>query len=65
MPAMNGRELAEKMLTIYPNLKIMFISGYTADIIAHHGKLDEKANFLQKPFSKHDLAVKIGETLEK
>ncbi len=65
MPAMNGRELAEKMLRIYPHLKIMFISGYTADIIAHHGKVDEKANFLQKPFSKHDLAVKIRETLEK
>jgi len=64
MPEMNGRDLAARLLSLYPGLKRLFISGYTADVIAHHGVLDEGVNFLQKPFFKKQLAEKIREILE-
>ncbi|MGA6927428.1 MAG: PAS domain S-box protein, partial [Desulfosarcina sp.] len=51
MPEMNGRDLARNLLSLYPNLKRLFMSGYTADVIAHHGVLDEGVQFIQKPFS--------------
>ena len=63
MPEMNGRDLAEKILSIYPNIKRLFMSGYTANVIAHHGVLDEGVNFIQKPFSRKDLGAKIREAL--
>ncbi|MEI7638191.1 MAG: PAS domain S-box protein [Syntrophus sp. (in: bacteria)] len=64
MPEMNGRDLAKKMLSLYPNLKCLFTSGYTANVIAHHGVLDEDIYFIQKPFSRRDLAAKIREVLD-
>jgi two-component system cell cycle sensor histidine kinase/response regulator CckA len=45
MPEMNGRDLAKNLLSLYPNLKRLFMSGYTADVIAHHGVLDEGVQF--------------------
>ena len=65
MPEMNGRDLAKNLLSLYPDLKRLFMSGYTANVIAHHGVLDEGVHFIQKPFSKADLAVKIREVLSK
>jgi CheY-like chemotaxis protein len=65
MPEMNGRDLAKNLLSIYPNLKRLFMSGYTADVIAHHGVLDEGVNFLQKPFNINELTKKIREILDK
>jgi two-component system, cell cycle sensor histidine kinase and response regulator CckA len=44
-------------------MKILFMSGYTADVIAHHGVLDKGLHFIQKPFSKMDIAVKIRKVL--
>ena len=64
MPEMNGRELAENLLSHYPDLKRLFMSGYTANVIAHHGVLDEGVHFIQKPFSKKDLERKLREVLE-
>ena len=64
MPEMNGRELAKNLLSLYPNLKRLFMSGYTADVIAHHGVLDEGVQFIQKPFSVQKLAVKVREVLD-
>ena len=64
MPEMNGRDLARNLLAIHPGLKHLFMSGYTADVIAHRGVLDEGVHFIQKPFSKKDLAVRIREALE-
>ena len=64
MPGMNGRDLARNMLSLYPNLKRLFMSGYTANVIAHHGVLDEGVQFIQKPFSKQDLAIKVREVLD-
>jgi CheY-like chemotaxis protein len=64
MPEMNGRDLAHKLLSLYPQLKCLFMSGYTADVISHHGVLDEGIHFIQKPFSVPDLAVKVREALD-
>jgi len=65
MPGMNGRELAEHLQSRYPGIKSMFMSGYTADVIAHRGVLDEDVNFIQKPFSMRDLAIKVRAALVK
>ena len=64
MPEMNGQDLARKMLSLSPHLKCLFTSGYTADVIAHHGVLEEGVHFLQKPFSRKDLAAKVREALD-
>jgi DNA-binding NtrC family response regulator len=64
MPEMNGRDLAKKLLSLYPNMKRLFMSGYTADVIAHHGVLDEGVYFIQKPFSVKDLATSIRQALD-
>ncbi|MBF0572940.1 MAG: PAS domain-containing protein [Desulfamplus sp.] len=63
MPDMNGRELARNIILIYPDIKVLFMSGYTADVIAHHGVLDSGVNFIQKPFSKQDLLEKVRKAL--
>ena len=64
MPEMNGRELAKRLLSLHPRLKKLFMSGYTANVIAHHGVLDEAVHFLQKPFSMKDLASKVRDTID-
>jgi two-component system, cell cycle sensor histidine kinase and response regulator CckA len=65
MPEMNGRELAKRIDHIKPCLKCLFTSGYTANVIAHHGVLDEGVCFLQKPFSIKEVAFKVREALER
>jgi two-component system cell cycle sensor histidine kinase/response regulator CckA len=65
MPEMNGRELAKLIRDITPGLKCLFTSGYTANLIAHNGVLEEGVNFLQKPFSINDLASKVRQALER
>ncbi|RJP85570.1 MAG: PAS domain S-box protein [Desulfobacteraceae bacterium] len=64
MPEMNGRDLAKNLLSFYPHLKRLFMSGYTANVIAHHGVLDEGMNFIQKPFSMKDLAAILRGVLD-
>jgi two-component system cell cycle sensor histidine kinase/response regulator CckA len=64
MPEMNGSDLAGRMLSLYPNMKRLFMSGYTVDVIARHGVLDEGVHFIQKPFSIKDLAAKVREALD-
>jgi PAS domain S-box-containing protein len=64
MPEMNGRDLAGNLLSIHPDLKCLFMSGYTANLIAHHGVLDQGVHFIQKPFSLKNLAAKLRETLD-
>jgi two-component system, cell cycle sensor histidine kinase and response regulator CckA len=46
MPEMNGRDLAKNLLSIYPDIRRLFMSGYTANVIAHHGVLDEGVHFI-------------------
>ncbi len=64
MPEMNGRDLAKRLLSLYPRLKRVFMSGYTANVVAHQGVLEEGINFLQKPFSMQSLAAKAREALD-
>jgi PAS domain S-box-containing protein len=64
MPGMNGRELATRMHALHPEINTLFISGYTADVIANHGVLEQGVHFLQKPFSIKDLADQVRATLD-
>jgi CheY-like chemotaxis protein len=63
MPEMNGRDLAEHLMSFMPQLKCLLMSGYTADIISRQGKLDAGLHFIQKPFSKNELAAKVRTAL--
>ncbi|MBU1537125.1 response regulator, partial [Myxococcota bacterium] len=64
MPLQNGRDLYEKLLLIEPNLKALFMSGYTEEVIAHHGVLDSGTNFIQKPFRPQEMAKKVRQILD-
>jgi len=63
MPGLNGRELSDRLKELRPDLKVLFISGYTADVIANRGVLDPGFAFLHKPFSLEELAVKVRAVL--
>jgi PAS domain S-box-containing protein len=65
MPGMNGKELRTRLTTIKPGLKTLFMSGYTADIVAMRGVLEDGVHFLQKPFTPAQLANRVRETLDK
>ncbi len=64
MPEMNGQDLAQNILPLCPKIRQLFMSGYTADVIAHHGVLSEGVHFIQKPFTAKDLGAKVREALE-
>jgi PAS domain S-box-containing protein len=64
MPEMNGLNLAEALQPLHPQLKRLFMSGYTADVIANRGVLNEGVHFIHKPFSLPDLATKVREVLD-
>jgi PAS domain S-box-containing protein len=63
MPEMNGRDLAKRLLAGHPSLKLLFMSGYSADVVAHQGVLAEGMHFLQKPFLAEELAAAVRATL--
>ena len=63
MPGMNGRQLHDHISTICPGLKVLFMSGYTQDVIGHHGMLEEGVHFIPKPFSEKALSQKIRKIL--
>ncbi|MBZ0263195.1 response regulator [bacterium] len=64
MPSMNGRQLTEKIQKNQSDLKTLFMSGYTANVIAHRGVLEEGVEFIQKPFTAQGLAKKVREILD-
>lgn len=64
MPKMNGRELATQLQDLYPLLKVIYTSGYTENVIAHHGVIEEGLEFIGKPYSPKDLAIKIRNVLD-
>ena len=64
MPEMNGRDLAQTLLTLRPTLKPLFMSGYTADVIATRGLLAPGVAFIEKPFTPVALAAKVREVLD-
>lgn len=63
MPVMNGRELAARMVERFPNLKTLYMSGYSASVIAEQGVIEEGVNFIQKPFTISELATKVRAAL--
>jgi signal transduction histidine kinase/ActR/RegA family two-component response regulator len=63
MPELNGHDLAIRLRDLRPDIRVLFMSGYTANVIVHRGVLDEDVFLLQKPFTSRELAVKVKETL--
>jgi CheY-like chemotaxis protein len=63
MPGMNGRELAEQMAELRPDMKVIFMSGYTDRIMSPDGVLNDSVNYLQKPFSSEQLSAKVRQAL--
>ncbi len=64
MPGMNGKALAMAVTELHPGIGLLFMSGYTANIIGPHGVLDEGVHFIQKPFFMHDLSARIRDALK-
>ncbi len=64
MPDMNGKDLAEDLTASRSDLKTLYISGYTDDVIAHHGVVEEGVGFLQKPFTQRDLLQRARAVLD-
>ena len=64
MPQMNGKDLADQLEAIHPGTRVLYTSGYTDEVIGHHGVLEEGTRFLQKPFSQPTLAHKVRQVLD-
>ncbi|MBW2344804.1 MAG: response regulator, partial [Deltaproteobacteria bacterium] len=65
MPKMDGKETAERLQPLYPQMKVIYMSGYTDNAIVHHGVLAPGLNFIEKPFSPEGLARKVREVLDR
>ncbi len=63
MPEMSGRELANQLAPLHPQMRVLYMSGYTDDTIVHHGVLEEGINFMQKPFTPDQLVTRVREVL--
>ncbi len=64
MPMMDGRALAKKATTYHPKIKVLYMSGYTDDVITPRGVLDEDVNFIPKPFTFKALSLKVRRLLD-
>ncbi len=65
MPGMSGRKLVDRLKVIHPEIKVLYMSGYTDNAILHHGILEPGTNFIQKPFTVESLPRKVREVLDK
>ncbi len=64
MPDLNGKDLYRKISRTHPGLKVLYMSGYTSNVIAHHGILEQGIQFIQKPFNVNELAAKVRQVLD-
>jgi CheY-like chemotaxis protein len=64
MPGMNGRQLADELRRRQPELKVLFMTGYSRDAVVHQGRLDSGVSLLQKPLNQSTLAAKIRDSLD-
>ncbi|EMS80039.1 histidine kinase,response regulator receiver domain,GAF domain-containing protein [Desulfotignum phosphitoxidans DSM 13687] len=64
MSEMNGRDLSRQITDLYPDIRLLFMSGYTANVIAHQGILDDGVSFIQKPFSMADMTENVRKLLD-
>ena len=64
MPEMNGQELYQHIATFHPTIKVLYMSGYTDNVVVHHGILEAGINFLQKPFTIDNLTQKVRQILD-
>ena len=65
MPRMGGRKVAEHLVTVHPDVKVLYVSGYTDDTVVRHGILEGQVAFLQKPFSPASLVLTVRKVLDK
>jgi CheY-like chemotaxis protein len=65
MPGLGGRELTDHLISLHPEMKVLYMSGYTENAIVHHGILIEGMNYIQKPFAVDGLVRKVREVLDK
>ncbi|MCF8028757.1 MAG: hypothetical protein K9K81_10370 [Desulfobacteraceae bacterium] len=64
MPEINGRDFVNQVNTLYPDIKTLFMSGYTSDVVIRHGILEKGVRYIQKPFSITDLGTKVRKAIE-
>jgi len=65
MPRMNGKELARRLQELSPKVRVLYVSGYTTEVLSHHGVLEPGVDFMQKPFSSSELLTKVREILDR
>jgi len=65
MPDLNGKDLYDKVAWTHPEIRVLYMSGYTGNVISHHGVLEKGVAFLQKPFSAQSLCLKVREVLDR
>jgi CheY-like chemotaxis protein len=65
MPGLSGRDLADRLTAARPDLRVLFVSGYSGEALAHHGILDPDLAYLEKPFNPDALAMKVREVLDR
>jgi DNA-binding response OmpR family regulator len=63
MPGMSGKALAEQLRARWPEIKVLFMSGYPNEVILRHGLMNGEVNYLQKPFTPSELAAKVREVM--